>query len=49
MTELDKQNVNVFFRFDKILRKFVAKLLNSGYCLKDILTFLGLDLAMLPL
>ncbi len=25
------------------LTKFVAKLLNTGYCLNDIPTFLGLD------
>ena len=26
--------------FDKNVRGFVAKLLNTGYCLKDTLTFL---------
>ena len=30
-------------RFDKIMRKFVAKLLKYRILFKDILTFLGLD------
>ena len=37
-----KQNINIIC-FDKIERRFVAKLLNTEYCLKDKLTFLGLD------
>ena len=30
-------------KFGQNLHKFVAKLLSTGYCLKDMLTFLGLD------
>ena len=43
VSKLNKQNINVFH---KIVRKFVAKMLNTWYCLKDILTLLGLDLGL---
>ena len=38
---MNKHNINI--SFDKIVRRFVAKLLIIRYCLKDILTLLRLD------
>ena len=38
MSELNIQNINIYKCFDKIIRKFVAKLFKYR-----ILTFLGLD------
>ena len=44
VSELNMQNVNVKDKsFDKIIRKFVAKLLKYRTLFKDILTFWELD------
>ena len=39
LTELNKRNINV----NKIVSKFVAKLLKYRILFKNLLTFLGLD------
>ena len=40
---MNKQNIHTCMNVNKIISKFVAKLLKYRLLFKDILTFLGLD------